>query len=152
MEKLFNDADFEEMYNEGMSEEDIETLKDALALAETVDLIPDDVTKLTDLIETLPDEYSVAVTAISALAEKNPRLYTEFMALSTLVMLDHEDNLPAGKLDPAFANMTPEELQVAERRFFETLGSMSKEKQQQFMNLIKNITPEQKADLLDQLK
>ena len=75
-----------------------------------------------------------------------------FMALATLVMLDHEDKLPVGKLDPTFANLTPEELQAAERRFFETLGSMSKDKQQQFMNLIKNITPEQKADLLDQLK
>ena len=153
MEKLFTEADFEEMLKDGMSEEDIEVIKDAMALAETVDLLPNDITKLTDLIEALPDEYGQAVEAISALAEKNPRLYAEFMALVTVVVADHEETtLPVKKVDPALAHLSPEELEVAEQRFFQTIGSMSKEQQQKFMDLIRNITPEQKADLINQLK
>ena len=63
MDKIFTNSDYEEMLADGMSEETIEALKDAAALAETIDMIPSDVSKLTDLMSALPDNYEDAINS-----------------------------------------------------------------------------------------
>lgn len=150
MENLFTNADYEEMLADGMSEEDIEILKDATALAETVDMIPDDVSTLTDLMSALPNNLSDATFAVSSLAEKNPKLYAELMALTSLAIANNDSEVVPVS-DPLLADLSVEDRDAAEERFFQALASMDETKKAEFIKLLQNLSPEAKGDLIQQL-
>ncbi|MBO5344633.1 MAG: hypothetical protein J6A51_01930 [Clostridia bacterium] len=150
MDKIFTNSDYEEMLADGMSEETIETLKDATALAETIDMIPSDVSKLTDLMSALPDNYEDAINSIAVLAEKNPKLYSELMALASLALANN-DSVVEKQVDPMLAALPEEERKQAEEKFFETLASLSPEKKEEFLKLLKTMSPDQKSDLIREL-
>ena len=65
----------------GLSEEEIAIIRNAHAIANETDLIPDDPTEAINRIENLPDDPSKALQAFLEMGEKDPEAFVECVAV-----------------------------------------------------------------------
>ena len=146
---LFTESDFEKMKNDGMSDEDIAVLKDASAISETMDMLPDDPTELLKEIDSImPADSKNGFKDTLSLIVKNPELATKMMAMINMVSSGVASET---RLDPQIARMTDEEYAKAERKLFETITSLPADKRREFLTLMQNSTDEQKDDFYTEL-
>ena len=132
-----------------MSDEDIAVLKDASAISETMDMLPDDPTELLKEIDSImPADSKNGFKDTLSLIVKNPELATKMMAMINMVSSGVASET---RLDPQIARMTDEEYAKAERKLFETITSLPADKRREFLTLMQNSTDEQKDDFYTEL-
>lgn len=146
---LFTESDFEKMKNDGMSDEDIAILKDASAISETLDMLPDDPTELLKEIDSImPADSKNGFKDTLSLVVKNPELATKMIAMINLVSNGVTSETT---LDPQIARMSDDEYAKAERKLFETITSLPADKRREFLALMQNSTDDQKDDFYSEL-
>ena len=149
---MFTDAERREFVEDGLTEDEIDLLENTMALSETIAMIPDDVAAFIEEYKTkIPDETINGMKAIAFAAQNDPKFYTKLMALNTAMSYADDQNpneTPAKVLE----GLTDEEYKKASHNYFQTLASLSESDRKEFLTLIANITPEQKADMIERLK
>ena len=136
----------------GLTPEQIELFEDANAIAESVDLLPDDPMVMIDIIENrIPNGMEAGMKYLDELAQNNPEIFTKLITMTALVSNIEQATEPDNTVDPALANLSKEQLNKAEYEFYSMINNLSSEKRKEFFALLRNITPEQKAELVDKL-
>ncbi len=139
-----------------LTEEEREIFEAAFAVAETVEQLPDDVTKLLDTFEELTAN-KTEYEAVKKLFEQAQTNQTYFVQLMSLVQLA-EDSVQSGAetfeetQNPNILALTDEEYQRAEARLFESLVKMDSERRKEFVEVLEKLSPEQEKAMLDELK
>jgi hypothetical protein len=149
---MFTENERNEFLEDGLTEEEIDVLESSMALAETIEMLPKDVTKFIEEYKTkIPDDTVNSMRAMAYAAEHDPKFFNELMALSFVMAYDDEQN-PKQKQVKTMDNLSDDEYLRVKHRFFDTLDGLSESESKEFLNLIVNITPEQKKDMIDRLK
>ena len=148
---MFNEEQRKELVEDGLSEEEIELLENTMALSETIEMLPDDVSAFIEEYKTkVPDDTIRGMEAISYAAQNDPRFFGKLMALNVAMnYADEQSPKPEAK---EMLGISDEEYKKASENYFKTLASLSESDRKEFLSLITNITPEQKKDMLDRLK
>ena len=148
---LLTEQDYKNLAKDGLTEEEIEILKDASAIAETLNILPDDVGEVFNKYEQMPTKtYGETIEGLIAIAQRDPKFFAQLMAITDLVASDNQADVEI-KPDPALANFSDEELDQAMKRMYSTLQSLTPEKHAEFMALLQKITPAQKVALVKDL-
>lgn len=149
---MFTDAEKREFAEDGLTEEEIDLLENAMALSETIAMIPENVEAFIEEYKTkVPDDTINGMRAIAFAAQNDPKFYTKLMALN--FAMSYADEQEPSKEQPKTLNsLTDEQYIAASKNYFETLAGLSENDRKEFLNLIANITPEQKADMIERLK
>ena len=148
---MFNEEQRKELVEDGLSEEEIELLENTMALSETIEMLPEDVSAFIEEYKTkVPDDTIKGMEAIAFAAQNDPKFFTELMALN--VAMSYENDQNAGLKQNEMEGLSGEEYKKASENYFKTLASLSDSDRKEFLNLITNITPEQKKDMLNRLK
>ncbi len=148
---MFNEEQRKELVEDGLSEEEIELLENTMSLSETFEMIPEDVSAFIEEYKTkVPDDTIKGMEAIAFAAQNDPKFFTELMALNVAMGYEYDQNsIPEPK---QMEGLTDEEYKKASDNYFKTLAKLSDSERKEFLTLIANITPEQKADMIDRLK
>ena len=152
METEFSDKMVKEFLDDGLSEEEIELLEDALTEAQTIEMLPDDISALVKKIdEKLPNDAKQSFVEFLKLSETEPELFKQFLALQ-FVMANEANKEPQKEVKATIiTNLSDEEYERASKNYFSTLAHLSAEKRKEFLKLIENITDEQKQELVKRL-
>lgn len=146
---MFSEVERNEYLADGLTEEEIDLLEDALADCETIDLIPDDVKGfIEEYKRKIPEDNIEGMKAILNTAIEEPEFFKKLMALDDAMSADSSTSLNLAKLD----NLTQEEYNKASKNYFKTLSSLSEKDRQEFIKMITNATAEQKQDIIERLK
>lgn len=149
---MFSDAEKQEFLSDGLSEQEIELLESTLELSDTIEMIPDDINAFFEEYKTkIPDDTINGMRAIVFAVQQDPKFYGELMALNFAMAYEDSQN-PSQKKANVLEGLTNEEYKRASDNYFKTLASLSESDRTEFLNLIANITPEQKADMINRLK
>ena len=149
---MFTDEQRNEFRNDGLTEEEIDLLENTMALADTIEMLPKDKDAfLAEYKAKIPEDTINGVKAIAYASEHDQKFFKELMALG-FVMNFADDSTPNKREEKTLDNLTNEEYNRAKDRFFSTFEGLSDKDKMEFVNMIVNITPEQKADMLDRLK
>ena len=149
---MFSEEQRREFVEDGLTDEEIDLLENTMALSETVAMIPDDVASFIEEYKTkIPDDTINGMKAIAFAAQNDPKFYSKLMALN-VAMSYADDQNPRVAEQKMLDGLTDEEYKTASSNYFKTLASLSESDRKEFLNLIANITPEQKADMLERLK
>ncbi len=82
----FNTFSEQEIAEFGLSEEDVKIFKDAEALAQTADLLPDDPDKFLDRIEKeIPNDWTAGWEKFTEILQKDQKFYSQLMALNEAI-------------------------------------------------------------------
>lgn len=136
----------------GLTPEQIELFEDANAIAESVDLLPDDPMVMINIIENrMPNGMEAGMKYLDELAQKNPELFAQLITMTALVSNVEQTTEPDNSIDPALANLSKDQLNKAEYELYTMINKLSDKQRKEFFALLKNITPEQKAELVDKL-
>lgn len=82
----FNTFTDEEIAEFGLTEADLGIFKDAEALVQTVDMLPDDPDKLLNKIEKeIPDDIEAGFTKLTEILEKDQKFYAQIVALNEAI-------------------------------------------------------------------
>jgi hypothetical protein len=149
---MFSDEQRKEFLEDGLTNEEIEVLESTLALTETIDMIPDDVEKFIKEYESkIPADTINGMKAIAYAAQNDPRFFSQLMALNMAMSYDDTQN-QTHKQVKVLDELSDEEYLRAKHNYFKTLASLSDRDRKEFLSLIMNITPDQKADMIERLK
>lgn len=139
-----------------LTPEERDILESALAVAETVEMLPDDVTTLLTRFEELTankTEYE-AVRKLFELAQDDPAYFSRLMALVDIA----EDVAESGAVsfdatgNENIESLSDEEYSRAEARLFESLVKMTPDNRKEFVEVLEKRTPAQEKAMLDELK
>ena len=149
---MFTDEQRNEFIEDGLNEEQIALLENTMALVETIDMMPKDVNSFIEEYKTkVPDDTINGMQAIAYAAEHDPKFFKELMALN-LAMNYADREEPQTRNQKMLDNLSEEEYKRAEHNFYHTLANLSDKDKREFLNLLVNITPEQKDDMVERLK
>lgn len=142
----------EELINDGLTPEEAEMFTSALALSETINMIPDDIDGfLKNCDEKIPAGTAEGMKAIFEYAEKDPEFFKQLVALN--IALGTELNNEEIKVNiPTLDGLSDEEYKAAKANYFNTLSKLTDEDRTEFLKLVINLTPEQKSDMIERLK
>ncbi len=148
----FSQKEIEEMLSDGtLTEDDVELFASASAIAETVDLLPDDTNELLKKLESVPaSPNGESATSIIALAKTDPEFFAQLMALVDLA--DAEVPEETDTTDPLITKLSDEEYKNLEKNFFARLESLPLDKRRELIDLLNTASEDQKADLVNMLK
>lgn len=150
---MFSEDQIQDFKANGMTDDEIEILQNAMALKDTVDMLPDDIEGFIREYEQRISVDSVSgVKELFELAQKNPDTFQKLVALDIIMAVASQSEPKTSENEKIETGLTDEEYKTASKNFFSTLASLSDEDRKEFMKLIANITPEQKADMIDRLK
>lgn len=144
-----SEADYDALRARGATDEEIEILKDAFALSATVDMLPKNTAKFFEKLDKyFPEDPTAAMEKAFKLPEEDPAFFAEIMAYSEV--------LKALK-QPAAQSSSVEKVSLAEVDTFKVKeqNAAESEKLLDFINALKALTPEEKAEaskLLDEKK
>ena len=135
----------------GLTPEQIELFEDANAIAESVDMLPDDPMVMIDKIETkMPDGFEAGMKYLDNLAQENPEAFAKLITMTALV--SHVEPAPQTEVvDPDLAKLSPEQLNKAEYELYTMINGLSSEQKKEFFALLRNVSKEQKTELIDKL-
>ena len=149
---MFSESERQEFLNDGLSEQEIDLLESTMELSDTVEMIPDDISAFIEEYKgKIPDDTINGMRAIAFASQHDPKFYGELMALNLAMAYEDSQN-PTQKPIKVLEGLTDEEYKNASDNYFKTLASLSEEDRKEFLNLIANITPEQKTDMINRLK
>ena len=128
--KFWSDADFSKMREYGISEKEIQNLKDTVAIVETAKLVPDNIDLLLDKFDkTFPNDMVEAAKKFYELASENPLFFTQLVAaidLAEIVQRQLHVNEVKEKQElenalnefvDAYKNLSPEEKELFAKNF-----------------------------------
>ena len=146
---MLTQEDYEAM---GLTPEQIELFEDANAIAESVNMLPDDPMVMIDVIENkMPDGFEAGIKYLDELAQKNPEAFAKLITMTALVSHVEKTPEPEDHVDPLLAKLSKEQLDKAEREFYTMISGLSQEKKKEFFDLLRTVSQEQKAELVDNL-
>lgn len=150
---MFTESQRKEFIEDGLSDEEIDTLENALAMSETIDLLPDDIEAFIKEYESkIPDDTMGGIKAILFAAEKDPKFFNQLMALNLALATEMNENVPTQKLEETIITKLPDnEYKKASENYFRILSSLSASDRDEFMKLVMNMNEEQKTDMVDRL-
>lgn len=149
---MFSEEEIKELKKDGLTDEEIEVLSDAFALKETVDLLPDNIEEFIQEYESkIPDDAVQGMRATFELAQTNPKLFQQIMALDIVLSSELEEESVQAVEKTFVTELPQEEYETASKNFFNTLVNLSEEDRKEFLKLIAEITPEQKRDMVSRL-
>ena len=149
---MFSEEEIREFKEDGFTDEEIEAIADAFALKQTIDMIPED-------IESFAKEYQEKITASEnqgmlgffELAKKDPEFFQKMIALDIALAGETEKQEIKQEEKSLESQLSDADYETAKSNFAETILSLSDSDRKEFMKLIANITPEQKADIVARL-
>lgn len=149
---MLSEKEIKEFKEDGFTDEEIEMISDAFALKQTIDMIPED-------IESFAKEYEQKVTASEnqgmagffELAKKDPEFFQKMIALDIALAEETEKQELKPEEETIVTELSGEDYKTANSNFAETILSLSDSDRKEFLKLIANITPEQKADIVSRL-
>ena len=136
-----SEADYDALRARGATDEEIEILKDAFALSATVDALPKNPAKFFEkLNKYFPEDPKAALEKVFKLPEEDPAFFAEIMAYSEV--------LKALK-QPAAQASSVEKVSLEEVDSFkqEEQKADDEAKFMEFINALKALTPEEKAQV-----
>lgn len=149
---MFTESERKEFLEDGLTEEEIDVLENTMALTETVEMLPKDIESFIEEYRTkIPDDTVNSMKAMAYAAEHDPKFFNELMALNFVMAYEDSQN-PTPKQVKTLDGLTDDEYARVKHNFFHTLAGLSESEQKEFLNLIVNITPEQKQDMINRLK
>ena len=144
---LFEESDFEEMRKLGISEEEIETLKNAATIKATADMLPAE-KDLAKFMANVKNQFSgkdpgKEITEFFELAEKNPEYFLQIFALfEVLDIHDNEGVAPAAAVEKistdAIETEEKEQLKESVKDFLAVYNTLSEEEKKLLIEKIKN--------------
>ena len=94
----------------GLTPEQIELFEDANAIAESVDMLPNDPMVMIDVIENrMPNGMEAGMKYLDELAQKNPEAFAKLITMTALVSNVEQTTEPDNTVDPALANLSKEQ-------------------------------------------
>ena len=149
---MFTDEQRKEFLDDGLTEEQVDLLENTMAFSDTVDMVPKDLDAFfAEYKSKIPEDTANGMKAIAYAAEHDPKFFKELIAMG-FVMNFAEDQTQKVREVKTLDALTDEEYNKAKDRFFTTFEGLSDKDKLEFVNMIVNITPEQKADMLERLK
>ena len=100
VESMFSEADYEALRARGATEDEIEILKDACAICDTADMVPDDTDKFIEKVQKLFPGKNVGKELVNffALAEKDPKFFMQVISMFDMYDAYTEENSKVEKL------------------------------------------------------
>lgn len=150
--EIFTESDYEEMLKDGtMTAEEVELMKSATAIADTMAILPDDATEVLKKLEALtPSQSGEEVSRILSLVQSDEKFFVQLMTLAEIA--DSTNDGVEATNDPLITALSDEEYSNVEKNFLENFASMSFEKRKELIAMLNGLTDAQKADLINQLK
>lgn len=141
---LFDERDFEEMRKLGITEDEIETLQNADAIKQTVDMLPaeKDLPKFMAKVKELfaGKNPGQEIMNFLHLAETNPEYFLQIFAL--FEVLDIHENVPA---DVKVEKISRTDIETEDK-------AILKESVQDFLSIYNSLSPEEKKIFIDNVK
>ena len=149
---MFSEEELKELKEDGLTDEELEILENAWALKETIDMIPDDVEKfIREYEQKSPLGKNSGIRGLFELAQKDPEFFQKMIAFD-IVMAEEVEKAPMLKQPKTIiTELSDEDYKKASDNYFKILASLSETERKEFMNLISNINPEQKKDMVSRL-
>lgn len=146
---MFTESERNGYLADGLSEEEIDLLEDTLVDCETLDLLPDDIGAfIEEYKRKVPEDTVEGMKVILNSAIDDPDFFQKLMVLDEAMSAGLDNKLKLSKLE----DLTPEEYKKASENYFKTFSSLSDKERKEFINMIVNLTEEQKKDMLERLK
>ena len=142
----------EELIADGLTEEEVELFLTTDALADTVEMLPDDIESFIRAYEQrIPEDAIEGVRETFALAQKDPEFFKRIVALD-LVMAHGIEEQPSKPAEKTIITELPKnEYERVSKNFFKILANLSDSDRKEFLKLITNLTEEQKEDMVARL-
>ena len=149
---MFSEEELKELKEDGLTDEELEILENAWALKETIDMIPDDVEKfIREYEQKSPSGKNSGIRGLFELAQKYPEFFQKMIAFD-IVMAEEVEKAPMLKQSKTIiTELSDEDYKKVSDNYFKILASLSETERKEFMNLISNINPEQKKDMVSRL-
>ena len=137
----------------GWSEEDIELLRGVDSMADTINMIPENLDEFAkEYSKKVPNGTKEGFEAILRSAEDDPEFFKRLMAINIAVTSDYDDSPETVEAEEkVIENMSKEDYEKAKNNFFSTMLSLPESDKEQFMKMVADLTPEQKDDMIDRL-
>ncbi len=141
--ELLNVDDYEEMRKLGVSEEDIQTLKNAMVIKETVDMLPANVEKFVSSVRQIfaGKDTGKEIMNFFSLAEKNPKAFMQVYAFfETMEIATNVEpsNVSKVTLDDIKKHKN-QELENGVNDFVNSYNKLSKEDKEILVDIIKKL-------------
>ena len=135
-----------------LSPEEREIIENAWSIKETLDMLPDDISEFMAKYHAYIGDVSTdeEVRKLLKLSETDPAFLAQIMALVDLA--DINVTLPPATKNPNILALSDEEYKRAEGKLFTSIVNMKPEVRREFVEVLKNLTPEQEKQMLDELK
>ena len=142
----------EELIADGLTEEEVELFLTTDALADTVEMLPDDIESFIRAYEQrIPEDAIEGMRETFALAQKDPEFFKRIVALD-LVMAHGIEEQPSKPAEKTIITELPKnEYERVSKNFFKILANLSDSDRKEFLKLITNLTEEQKEDMVARL-
>ena len=142
----------EELIADGLTEEEVELFLTTDALADTVEMLPDDIESFIRAYEQrIPEDAIEGMRETFALAQKDPEFFKRIVALD-LVMAHGIEEQPSKPAEKTIITELPKnEYERVSKNFFKILANLSDSDRKEFLKLITNLTEEQREDMVARL-
>ena len=149
---MFSEEEIREFKEDGLTDEEIEVLENALALTATVDMLPDDIESfIREYEKKLSTGENSGIRRVFELAQKDPEFFKKMIALD-IVFAEEVENAPMLKPQKTIiTELSDEDYKKVSDNYFKILASLSESERKEFLNLISNIDAEQKKDMVSRL-
>ncbi|MBR3885067.1 MAG: hypothetical protein IKJ33_01180 [Clostridia bacterium] len=149
---MFSEEEIREFKEDGLTDEQIEMLDQAMAWKETVDLLPDDIESFIRKYEQkIPEDAIEGMRETFALAQSEPEFFKQIVALDLVMAGEVEDEPVKPAEKTIITNLPKEEYETVSKNFFKILANLSDTDRKEFLKLIANLTEEQKEDMVSRL-
>lgn len=156
METLFTELERKEFIEDGLTEDEIDSLEAALSMSETAKLLPEDVEKFIneEYMKKIPSDNIKGFEAICSSAENDPEFFKKLMALDIAMSLEAneaENNVLKEQQKTIVTELPDEQYETARRNFAQVVRGIKDSDRKEFANMMINLTEEQKADMVQRL-
>ena len=149
---MFSEEEIKEFKEDGLTDDQIAILQDAMALKDTIDLLPDDIESFIKEYESkIPKDAIEGMRATFELAQKDPAFFRKIVALDMVLATGVEEAPKIEQNETIVTKLSPDEYKKASKNFFKTIASLSDNERKQFLKLIAGLTEEQKEDMVSRL-
>ena len=142
----------EELIADGLTEEQADLFLSTDALADTVEMLPDDIESFIKAYEQrIPDDAIEGMRETCALAQKDPEFFKRIVALDIVMAHGVEEQPTKPEEKTIITNLPKNEYETVSKNFFKILANLSDSDRKEFLKLIVNLTDEQKEDMVSRL-
>ena len=142
----------EELIADGLTEEQADLFLSTDALADTVEMLPDDIESFIKAYEQrIPDDAIEGMRETFALAQKDPEFFKRIVALDIVMAHGVEEQQTKPEEKTIITNLPKNEYETVSKNFFKILANLSDSDRKEFLKLIVNLTDEQKEDMVSRL-